>query len=309
MSSYWLRGNAPSSAHPGAGKEADRRTLESAEGITAGRETPRPPYGGRQPRVSRRKGRECQTDRRSDLADPEAPPARRAGPALGARPEVNTACVGSGAGPDCGGPISSPRGARSPARGRGSAPARVRDAPTGRAAADNGCRRARSCRCAPHPVGDEAGRDLGGDRLRRTRARRAGGARQAWRAGASRPGSPRSRRQIRGSALRVYSRFTVASVPSTETSLVAEAAQAGLIAGTVPTKGTAKLRPQRRQHDGRGGVAGDHHEVRLVRRNEPADHATTRLTSRASSSLRRGTRHRRPHRRSTASGRARATSR
>ena len=37
---------------------------------------------------------------------------------------------------------------------------------------------------------------------------------------------------------RVYSRATVASVPSTETRRVTEAAQAGLIAGTVPTNGT-----------------------------------------------------------------------
>ena len=38
----------------------------------------------------------------------------------------------------------------------------------------------------------------------------------------------------------VYSRVTVASVPSTDTRFVCEAAQAGLIAGTVPTKGTVK---------------------------------------------------------------------
>ena len=39
---------------------------------------------------------------------------------------------------------------------------------------------------------------------------------------------------------RVYSRLTVASVPSTDTRLLTEAAQAGLIAGTVPTNGTEK---------------------------------------------------------------------
>jgi hypothetical protein len=38
----------------------------------------------------------------------------------------------------------------------------------------------------------------------------------------------------------VYSRLTVAWVPSTVTRLVTELAQAGLIAGTVPTKGTRK---------------------------------------------------------------------
>ena len=36
----------------------------------------------------------------------------------------------------------------------------------------------------------------------------------------------------------VYSRLTVPLVPSTETRLVFELAQAGLIAGTVPTNGT-----------------------------------------------------------------------
>ena len=39
---------------------------------------------------------------------------------------------------------------------------------------------------------------------------------------------------------RVYSRLTVACVPSTVTRLLTEPAQAGLIAGTVPTKGTEK---------------------------------------------------------------------
>ena len=38
----------------------------------------------------------------------------------------------------------------------------------------------------------------------------------------------------------MYSRETVASVPSTDTRLLTETAQAGLIAGTVPTNGTAK---------------------------------------------------------------------
>ncbi len=36
----------------------------------------------------------------------------------------------------------------------------------------------------------------------------------------------------------MYSRLTVASVPSTDTSLDLDALQAGLMAGTVPTKGT-----------------------------------------------------------------------
>ena len=66
----------------------------------------------------------------------------------------------------------------------------------------------------------------------------------------------------------VYSRATVASVPSTETRFDCEAAQAGLIAGTVPTKGKVKRCAQRGQHLHRGGVAGDHHEVGAVRRDE-----------------------------------------
>ena len=43
---------------------------------------------------------------------------------------------------------------------------------------------------------------------------------------------------------RVYSRCTVASVPRTETRRVTEAAQAGLIAGTVPTNGTVEFLAQ-----------------------------------------------------------------
>ena len=38
----------------------------------------------------------------------------------------------------------------------------------------------------------------------------------------------------------VYSRLTVACVPSTATRLLRDCAQAGLIAGTVPTNGTEK---------------------------------------------------------------------
>src|SRR5579862_4548373 len=40
---------------------------------------------------------------------------------------------------------------------------------------------------------------------------------------------------------RVYSRATVACVPSTETRRVTDAEQAGLIAGTVPTIGSERL--------------------------------------------------------------------
>ena len=71
---------------------------------------------------------------------------------------------------------------------------------------------------------------------------------------------------------RVYSRFTVASVPSTDTSWLRDAAQAGLIAGTVPTNGTAEARAQLRQHQRRGGVAGDHHQIGPVRRDQLVHH-------------------------------------
>ena len=67
---------------------------------------------------------------------------------------------------------------------------------------------------------------------------------------------------------RVYSRLTVASVPSTDTRLVTELAQAGLIAGTVPTNGTANFLRNSGEHDGRSGVAGDDDEIWPLLRDE-----------------------------------------
>ena len=87
---------------------------------------------------------------------------------------------------------------------------------------------------------DEARRDLGGDRRvvdRLAAQRRLGESRRAAREPTSVTSQPWAKSRIRA---RVYSRCTVASVPSTDTSLLCEAAQAGLIAGTVPTNGTAK---------------------------------------------------------------------
>ena len=70
---------------------------------------------------------------------------------------------------------------------------------------------------------------------------------------------------------RVYSRAIVASVPSTETSLLFDEAQAGLIAGTVPTNGILK-RSRNRGSTKRGrGVAGDDHEVRSLAQYQPAE--------------------------------------
>ena len=62
----------------------------------------------------------------------------------------------------------------------------------------------------------------------------------------------------------MYSRPTVACVPSTATRLLFDWAQAGLIAGTVPTKGTVKR--DRNSREGKRGcrVAGYDNEVGLV---------------------------------------------
>ena len=107
------------------------------------------------------------------------------------------------------------------------------------AAADNACRRARWCRCAPRRPRRNRARSRRGSPRRRPARRRA----TLRRARRARP-DPTSVRSQPSPKLRisawVYSRATVASVPSTETSFDCEAAQAGLIAGTVPTKGSAK---------------------------------------------------------------------
>ena len=71
----------------------------------------------------------------------------------------------------------------------------------------------------------------------------------------------------------VYSRATVASVPSTDTSLVLEFAQAGLIAGTVPDKRQRKFPPQFLQRERGRRVAGEHDQVRLELSDQAADHA------------------------------------
>src|SRR5262249_36270704 len=88
------------------------------------------------------------------------------------------------------------------------------------------------------------------------------------------PGAPRRARPGRGGrwaeptrvtsqptansriSARVYSRFTVASVPRTDTSLVVEAAQAGLMAGTVPTNGTGKGARRAGRITGEAGFGG-----------------------------------------------------
>ena len=107
-----------------------------------------------------------------------------------------------------------------------------------RAAAGNACRRARPCRCAGRPASTKQGAISAAIAGVARPARRAARPPRCRRAALSRPGSRRSPGRNRGSAPCVYSRFTVAWVPSTETRLLFEPAQAGLIAGTVPTNGT-----------------------------------------------------------------------
>ena len=111
---------------------------------------------------------------------------------------------------------------------------------------------------------DEAGRDFGCD---------CGvGDRRAGKLGFGKGREPRradqrahrSRDANSRISARVYSRPTVACVPSTETRFDADCAQAGLIAGTVPTKGTEKRAAQFGQRKRGGGVAGDDDQIWFV---------------------------------------------
>ena len=117
-------------------------------------------------------------------------------------------------------------------------------------------------------IADEAGGELGRDVLV-AHPRPLSAASASERALRSRPGSPRSPREIRISALGVFA-LHGASVPSTETRLVFDEAQAGLIAGTVPTKGRVGVAQMRHDQGGRR-VAGDHDEVGLVGLDQLAD--------------------------------------
>ena len=164
-----------------------------------------------------------------------------------------------------------PRGARSRAPGRESAPARARGARSGRAAADNACRRARPCRCAPRRPRRSRARSRRRSPHRRP-ARRAARA-SASAASAAEPTSVTSQPwpKLRISAW-VYSRVTVASVPSTETQLGLRGRAGRLDRRHRADERHREARPQRRQHEGRGGVAGDHDEVGLMRRDEVGHH-------------------------------------
>ena len=67
---------------------------------------------------------------------------------------------------------------------------------------------------------------------------------------------------------RVYSRLTVASVPSTDTSLDLRRRAGRLDRRHGADERHREARPQLRQHQGRRGVAGDHHDVGRVRRDQ-----------------------------------------
>ena len=132
------------------------------------------------------------------------------------------------------------RGGRSPAPDRSSRPAMALSRfMRGRAGADSGCRPARRCRCG-WPSSDEAGRELGGDILVRARASPLsadlGAARRVRAAPTSVTSQPLAKSSI--SALGVFAsiRCPWCRVPTRAWS--AKLAQAGLIAGTVPTNGT-----------------------------------------------------------------------
>ena len=60
-------------------------------------------------------------------------------------------------------------------------------------------------------------------------------------------------------------------MPSTATRFDFDCAQAGLIAGTVPTKGAGKVRAQILERQSRGGVARYHDEIGRVLRDGLAD--------------------------------------
>ena len=225
---------------------------KSVNGKTAGRETPRGPNGPRDGRFLGAIGRGCQTpavERASRRGrSRQAPPPR---PADGVRPEVKTARAGRALGArrrrpeqidhpagDGGGRVDVIAPARAPA-------SRSRRSSSGimRAGQHDGV--------GARAVGlDEARRNLGGDRRRRRRARPLSSA-SANSASRGEPTSvtaqslPCSRMSAR-----VYSRFTVASVPSTDTSLLFELEHAGLIAGTVPTNGTLNFFAQLRRAPG-----------------------------------------------------------
>ena len=108
-----------------------------------------------------------------------------------------------------------------------------------RAAADNACRRAPQCRCGGRLYRQSRARS----RRRSRRPRRASPASSASAKEASRgePTSATSQSEANSRiSARVYSRLTVPACRAPRRACVFDCAQAGLIAGTVPTKGTVK---------------------------------------------------------------------
>ena len=107
---------------------------------------------------------------------------------------------------------------------------------------------------------------------------------------------PSAKSRIRA---RVYSRRTVASVPSTDTSLLARGGAGRLDRRHRADERHREARAQLRQHQRRGGVAGDHHEVGPVRRDQLVHHRQhARRPARPRPDGHRGRTRRRRHRRS-----------
>ena len=191
--------------------------------------------------------------------------ARRGAPASRPPPSVNTATASSprsGTGRRLARSAGRPA-ARSPAPGRARSPARARGARKRvAAAADSACRRARRRRCARRPPRRSRARS----RPRCPRRRPASPASSAS-ASAARPRRADERRRAhavgvgRDQVARIVARDGAGGREHGDAAASATARAAGLIAGTVPTKGIGKRCAQRRQHQRRGGVAGDDDEV------------------------------------------------
>ena len=140
--------------------------------------------------------------------------------------------------------------------------------------AGSGCRPARSCRCARLPARRSTARSRPRCR-RRPPARRATPPRRVRRAAASRPGDRAAVGEVADQGAGVFAlnrRFGAE-----------HRHELGLrgCAGRLDRRHGAderhfEVRPQLRQHQRRGGVAGDHHEVGPVRRDQLAHHRRAR---------------------------------
>ena len=168
------------------------------------------------------------------------------------------------------------RGVQSLALDRARSPATAHWRGNARAVADSACRPARSCRCGGRLF------SMKQPEISVAIARSAAGApassASAYVASRGEPtrctSQPDANSRI---SARVYSRPTVAWVPSTVTRFVTDCAHAGLIAGTVPTNGTAKSRAQFAERKRRGGVAGDDDQIGFVFADCSTEHVDNAL--------------------------------